>query len=78
MEKFRGCTDNDQRLKVQPGDDADDDDGGHDYDDDDDYNLLNDKCPVGRIEKVDAYSLVTSECCVTNLKIHVFLLLLPA
>ena len=57
MERFRGCTDNDQRLKVEPGDDDgddddDDDDGddGDDNDDDHDADLLNNKCPVGRVE----------------------------
>ena len=45
MERFRGCTNNDQRLKVEPGDDD-----GDDNDDDDDDDLLNNKCPVGRVE----------------------------
>ena len=36
MERFQGCTDNDQRLKVEPGDDEVDDNGDDDDDDDDD------------------------------------------
>ena len=43
------------------------------HDDDDDDDLLNNKCPVGWVEQMDAYSLVAGERCVTNLKVHVFL-----
>ena len=52
MEKFRGCTNNDQHLKVEPGDDDgdDDDDDDDDDNDDDDDDLLNNKCPVSRVE----------------------------
>lgn len=88
MERFQGCTDNDQRLKVEPGVDEDDD-GGDDVDDDDvdgdddndgddgddddgddnddDEDLINDKRPVGWVDKTNTYSLVASKRCVANL-----------